>query len=64
VVAADRAETQGTSLVKMISAWWWQRCFFPNKFGLMIPNDEHHLQSGWWFGTCFIFLYIRKNHPD
>ena len=35
-------------------------------------DQDGHLQdprgrdgnTGWWFGTCFVFLYIGKNHPN
>ena len=26
--------------------------------------NNHHLESGWWFGTFYIFPYIGNNHPN
>ena len=31
--------------------------------GVMIFVDIMY-RTGWWFGTCFIFPYIRNNHPN
>jgi hypothetical protein len=26
--------------------------------------DSNIMESGWWFGTLFIFPYVGKNHPN
>ena len=43
----------------------------PDANGISLQKDaftQNHIQTevtltGWWFGTCFIFPYIGKNHP-
>jgi hypothetical protein len=43
-----------------VFAWW----IVVDSYGRYTQAQSWNLQSGWWFGTFFIFPYIGNNHPN
>ena len=46
------------------NGWYLSSCFLQGCATPLITLSGRYIQSGWWFGTFFIFLYIGKKNPN